>query len=242
MTGDRLFTEQELADMTSHEHDRLYKILKDDEKGTQLLKSYEALNSAVLGIYKNFTGTIQSYVQEKKGVRGFEEAASRFIDVGWKGWFFQVHNTGKWMQAWTEEPHRSHYKKAIMEFAAFARAHSGRGFKRVEEDDKKVSFIMDPCGSGGDFRRSGKYDPPYNWQVTKDPQPMTLGRSNFPFFCQNSVLYHYLRPIEWAGIIWPVVIPGEKDGDPCIWEFWKDPADVPEEHYKRVGKDKVLKK
>ncbi len=242
MSGDRLFTEQELKDMTAHECDRLYEILKGDEKGTQLLKTYEALNKAVLDIYMNFNGTVQGFVQEKKGLKGFEEAALRFIDVGWKGWFFQVHNTGNRMQAWKEEPYRSHYKKAIMEFAAFARAHSGKGFKKVEEDDKKVFFTMDPCGSGGHFRRAGKYKAPFNWPVTKDPHPITAGRSNFPFYCQNSILFHYLRPIEWAGIIWPVVKPPEKDEDPCIWEFWKDPADVPEEHYKRVGKEKPLKK
>ncbi|NOZ69352.1 MAG: hypothetical protein GXP46_08955 [Deferribacteres bacterium] len=49
-------------------------------------------------------------------------------------------------------------------------------------------------------------------------------------------------PIEWDGAIWPVMLPGEKDDDPCRLLFYKVPADIPEEYYTRVGKKKVLKK
>ncbi|NOZ67747.1 MAG: hypothetical protein GXP46_00525 [Deferribacteres bacterium] len=240
MSGDRLFTEQELKEMTRHEYDQLYEILKDDEQCTQVLKTYESLNQAVLDIYLNFLGTVLGYVQEKKGLEGFREAALRFGNVMWKGWFSQVHNTGRWMQSWKEEPYRSHYKKAIMDFAAFMRAQAGRGMKLVEEDDKKVTFTVDPCGSGGMFRRAGKYRPPFNWPVTREPHPLTFGRADFPYYCQHCALFHYQMPIEWAGTIWPVMRPGERDEDPCIMEFYKDPRDIPEEYFTMVGKQKPV--
>ncbi len=243
MSEDRLFTEQELKDMTDHEYDRLYEILKGDEKGTQLLQTYEAINRAVLDIYTTFLGTALAYVQEKEGLDGFERAVLRFGNVMWKGWFDSVHNTGKWMQAWKEEPYRSQYKQAIQQFAAFMRAQgTGRAMKKVEEDDKKITFTVDTCGSGGFFRRTGKYKPPYNFPITKAPHPFTMGRSNFPFYCQHCAVFHYRKPIEWNGTIWPVMKPGEGDDDRCIMEFWKDPAEIPEEYYKSVGKEKALKK
>jgi hypothetical protein len=51
MSEDRLFTEDELKEMEHHEYDQLFEILKEDEKGTQLLKTYEERNRAVLDHY-----------------------------------------------------------------------------------------------------------------------------------------------------------------------------------------------
>ncbi|NOZ69353.1 MAG: hypothetical protein GXP46_08960 [Deferribacteres bacterium] len=61
------------------------------------------------------------------------------------------------MKSWKEEPNRSVFKNLIKEFAAVTRAQSGRGFNRAEEDDEKVIFYLDPCGSGGRMRREGRY-------------------------------------------------------------------------------------
>jgi hypothetical protein len=163
----------------------------------------------------------------------------RYGGVMWKGWFDSVHNTGNWMQAWKEEPYRSQYKQAIKQFAAFMRLQgAGRPMTKVEEDDNKITFTVDTCGSGGIFRQTGKYGPPHNFPTTIDPAPLTMGRSNFPFYCQHCAVFHYKNPIEWNGTIWPVMKPGEGDDHRCIMEFWKDPADIPEEYYKSVGKEK----
>ncbi len=242
MQGDRIFTEQELKALTNNELDQLAERLKDHEKGMQILKTVEALNDGCRVAYMDFTAIVLGYIQDTMGHEGFEESVRRYGNSFMKDWYFQNHSTDEWMKSWKEEPNRSVFKNLIMEFAAVMRTQSGRGFKKVEEDDEKIIFHVDPCGSGGRMRREGRYDTPYNFPKVKDPHPLTFSRPDFPHYCQHCALFHSQMPIEWDGAIWPVMLPGEKDEDPCIFLFYKDPKDIPEEYYTRVGKKKILKK
>lgn len=47
------------------------------------------------------------------------------------------------------------------------------------------------------------------------------------------------RPIRGIGYpVYPSHPPDDFDRDPCVWHWYKDPADIPDEHFDRYGLDR----
>jgi hypothetical protein len=239
MPEDRFFTDEELRDLIHQEIDTVKECLNGDERGLQALQDLEKFRLAVTYTYMDFTGMALAYIQEKLGTEGFEDVCRRFGQHYMKDWYLQNRN-GDWMKSWKEGPNKETFKTMIREFASLMRQQSGKGFKSVEEDDEKVIFTVDPCRSGGRFRRQGMYRPPLNWPVIKEPCALTFGLPDFPYYCGHCAIIHSQIPIELDGAMWPVMLPPQKDEDPCVYLFYKDPADCPEEYYTRVGKNKIV--
>ncbi len=238
--SDRMFTEQELQEMTKNELDQLAERLKDNETAMQLLKTLEAINDGCRVMYMDTTAAVLGYIQDTMGPDGFEEAVRRYGEVFMKPWYLQAHGPDQWMKSWKDGPDRNTFRKLIMEFAGIMRVQSGRGFKKVEEDDEKITMHVDPCGSGGRMRRDGRYGEPFNFPRVKGPHHLTFGRTDFPHYCQHCAVFHARMPIEIDGALWPVMEPGDTDQDQCTFYFYKDPKDIPEKYYTRVGKQKIL--
>ncbi len=247
MQGDRIFTESELKELTRLEYDRIMEYLKDDcmERGRQLLKDLETRNMGILASCIDSTAVAFGFIQERLGAGAIEEVLRKcstsediMKECGGDNWYFQEHGPREYMKSWKEESRRSMFKNIVTEFAGALRSHSGRGFVSAEEDDEKVRFTLDPCGGGGRMRRQGKYRPPHNWPVAGEPHPLTFGLPDFPVYCQYCAVFHAILPIERSGAIWPVILPPEKDEDPCVLLFYKDPGDIPGKYYTQVGKEK----
>jgi hypothetical protein len=241
MPEKRFFTDDELKELTHQELDIVENCLKDDENGLQALHRLEKFRLAVMYTYMDFAGMALAYIQEKLGTEGFEDVCMRFGNHYMRDWYLQTRR-GTWMKSWREDLDKEVFKDMIREFASLMRQQSGKGFKSVEEDDEKIIFTVDPCRSGGRFRRKGMYRAPLNWPVIRKAQPITFGIPDFPYYCGHCAVIHSQIPIELDGAMWPVMLPPQKDEDPCIYLFYKDPKDCPEEYYRRVGKEKVLKK
>jgi hypothetical protein len=241
MSGGRIFTDEELQAMTNNELDQLAKNLNGNEKAQELLKTIEGLNDGMRVAYMDFTAAVLGYIQDSMGSDAFEESVRRYGEVFMKPLYLQSHSTDDWMKSWKEEPNMKTFKNLIMEIAATIRVQSGRGFKKVEEDDEKITMRVAPCGSGGRMRRSGHYGPPYNFPRVKGPHHLTFGHSDFPHYCQHCAILYARMPIEMDGALWPVIEPDETDQGQCTFYFYKDPKDIPEEYYTRVGKKKVIK-
>jgi hypothetical protein len=129
------------------------------------------------------------------------------------------------------------FRETVETFAALFRSHTGRGLT-IEEDDEKVTLILNPCGSGGRMVKEGYFAPPKNLLKVNDAQAITFGRNNFPCYCCHCAVLHHVMPIEWSGKPFPPIEVGSGPGDPCKWHFYKDPAAIPERYYEQVGKHK----
>ena len=109
---------------------------------------------------------------------------------------------------------------------------------RIEEDDEKFVFIMEPCGSGGRLVLEGKYDLPRNFLKIREPQPMTCGQKNFPVYCAHAAVLSMLG-IEWTGAPLFFEEPSDEVGKkPCRIYLYKDAKATPAEFYAKVGKVK----
>lgn len=134
-------------------------------------------------------------------------------------------------------------------FAEGMRAHrcgpkESGNIKIWEEKDRYV-MEFDPCGSGGRQRRTGELDglpprneEPFNLKCTKKAYPWSWGKKNVPYYCLHCSVWHEIMMMEKLG--YPAKITDYQDdpGKPCRWFFYKDPKDIPEEYYTRVGMEK----
>ena len=109
------------------------------------------------------------------------------------------------------------------------------GAFRVEEDDEKFTFVMDPCGSGGRLWRKGRYEPPDGFALTAEAFPWSYLRQGFPYYCLHCSFLNELLPNQHMGFDnWPVDPPANPD-DVCKWHLYKDKGAVPERYYERFG-------
>ena len=107
----------------------------------------------------------------------------------------------------------------------------------IKEDDEKVCIKMMPCGTGERLVAEGAYGPPKNFSILKKPSFITYGKQNCPVYCAHEPILEML-PIEWIGHpVW-VVYPPENKWGGCRFCVYKKPEYIPEEVYKRIGKEK----
>lgn len=109
------------------------------------------------------------------------------------------------------------------------------GAFRLEEDDEKFTFAMDPCGSGGRLWRRGRYGPPCDFAATSKAYPWSFHREDFPYYCIHCSFMNESMPMRYLGFpIWPVDPPAAAD-DVCRWYVYKDKWGVPQSYYDRYG-------
>jgi hypothetical protein len=125
--------------------------------------------------------------------------------------------------------------------AATWRAHSTSGVGpkpgafEITEDDEKLTFTMNPCGSGQRLWRNRRYGPE-GFGVTDGAHDWSYGRAGFPLYCTHCAFMNEALPIRWIGYpVYPSDPPEDFDRDPCTWYWYKDPADIPARHFERYG-------
>ncbi|MFC1919240.1 hypothetical protein ACFLWX_00405 [Chloroflexota bacterium] len=98
---------------------------------------------------------------------------------------------------------------------------------RVEEDDEKFTFILNPCSTGGRMVLEGKYASPHGFLKVKNAQAMTFGKEDFPVYCCHCPFQEIL-PQEIAGYPLFITVPPERPGEePCRIHLYKDPKAAP---------------
>jgi hypothetical protein len=172
-----------------------------------------------------------TYIQSKLGDDGVEEAWRDSLGRGWK----------RDTEGVVERARRD----VVLALAATWRAHSVSGVGpepasfTIEEDEQKFTFRMNPCGSGQRLWRRGLYQGPTAYGVTERAHDWTYGRDKFPLYCTHCAFMNEILPIEWYGApLYPSEAPLDFDRDPCVWYWYKDPAEVPSLYWERYGKER----
>ena len=106
----------------------------------------------------------------------------------------------------------------------------------ITEDEEKVTFTMNPCGSGQRLVRNGAYEGLPDGGRTREAHDWSFDRKDFPLYCTHCSFMNESLPIQWSGYpLYPCDPPEDYSKDPCTWYWYKDPDDIPERHYARYG-------
>ncbi len=109
----------------------------------------------------------------------------------------------------------------------------------IHEDDEKFTFYLQPCASGQRLWKKGIYDPGGGGRLSQNPYPWTYNRKGFPYYCIHCAFLNEILPLEsgYGALLWPVD-PITGPDDTCAWHVYKDPDDIPEPYYQRLGAEK----
>jgi hypothetical protein len=224
MTSKRIFSDKELKAMETPLADQIAAAIDagEYEKAKSLARQLDTEDFSVICTFEDFVAALLSHIYEKQGDQALLDALQSSADFLMKAIFDQIANLP--------------FRELVEAFAGMFRAHSRKGLK-IEEDDEKVTLTLDPCGSGQRMVQAG-YFGPSKLQNVKGPLAITFGRDQIPCYCSHCTVFHHLKPIEWSGRPFPPIEVGPGPG-PCKWHFYKDPDAIPARYYEQVGKKKA---
>jgi hypothetical protein len=120
------------------------------------------------------------------------------------------------------------------------RAMKANGAEVAYADDDEKYVVSFRCGSGGKLIDEGAYGAPRDYLTLREPAPRTFGRDSLPVYCAHCSVNNEMEGIEQTGIPVTIEFPPERPGERCVHHIYKDPDSIPEEIYRRVGKEKPL--
>ena len=206
--SDRWFDQSELEQLSRPTMDRAVEAIDAGDLDTarelceamkhEWLMLHDLMAESVLGLI--------SFVQDKLGDDGVEEAWTQTMEQGWR----RHHDAINCLD-----------RRAIVELlAATWRAHSGSGIGdhpgsfSISEDDEKITFTMNPCGSGQRLVRKGLYESA-GYGRTREAHDWSYGRKDFPLYCTHCSFMNEKLPIEWSGFpLYPSDPPEDFATDP----------------------------
>jgi len=124
-----------------------------------------------------------------------------------------------------------------------------RGDIEFVDEGHRIGFRFDPCGSGGRTYRADLDEgigprmlPPYDFGVTQEPHDWAWNEKGICYYCAHCCQLMERIPIKKYGyparVTEPPKWPDAETGTKCTWWVYRDPRDVPEEIYRRVGATK----
>jgi hypothetical protein len=220
--GNRVFTDDELKEMSRRTLDVLQEAIEkgDKAKARDLAqRMYEEFNYLHDGYGIWVTG-LQSYIYRNYGIEEVEKAEREAHTIEAKTVFKPLENAD--------------FRTTIEHMAKGLRGHLQP--LSIVEDDEKVLITMKPCGSGERIILSGGYEA--GLARVKEPHRITYGMKDFPIYCVHCPVMEMLT-YESAGNLGAVrLISDPMEIGFCHFAFYKDPANIPEEFYDRIGKKK----
>lgn len=121
-------------------------------------------------------------------------------------------------------------EESLARCVEFQRGHGGEC--RVTEEPNRYVVTCDPCGSGGQLRRTKPL------ATTAKAYDWTWGKAGVPYYCTHCCVMWEILPIEARGAPIRLNLPGERPDDPCVHLYYKKPELIPEEYYRRVGRSR----
>jgi hypothetical protein len=225
MKNKRLFTDKELKEMGTRTLDVLLKTIDegDKEKAKQLAqRMYKEFNYLHDGYFFWVTG-LQTYIYKKLGIDAVEEAERLAHTIEVKAVF---------------KPSEKKDLRSVVEHLAGNLLGHLQPIA-IKEDDEKITVTMEPCGSGKRLIDMGGYE--LGLARVKEAHPITWGQKNYPMYCVHCPVMEMLDIENSGDFAFAHFISDPIGKENCQFVFYKNPAEIPEEFYKRIGKKKPAK-
>jgi len=224
MNNKRVFTDEELKEMGTRTLDLVHEAIEagNKDKAKELAsRMYREFNFLHDG-YIFWVSGLLTYIYKKYGIDAVEEAEREAHTIEARSGF--------------KPPEHTDLRTRVENLASGLRGHLQP--ITIREDDEKISLTMQPCGSGERIIQKGGYTPEVGLSRIEKSHPITWGKDEFPIYCVHCPVMEMLE-IENTGSFGAVHIVS----DPiyhgaCQFVFYKNPADIPEEFYARIGKKK----
>ena len=221
----RIWTDEQLAEMAKRTIDKAFDAVDagESQKAKELIqKMYDQFTHLHDGYMVWVTGLL-TWIYERHGVEGVADAEGEAHAKEAKLVFLPDKQTD--------------VKHVVEKMSAELQGHVCQ-YMTLEEDDEKVTLTVTPCGSGGRLIQMGGYGPEVGLKRISEPSDITFNTPDYPLYCVHCPLFG-MNSIDMTGSLRSVSNP-PGDGTSCVSYFYKDSKDIPEEYYKRLGREKPL--
>jgi hypothetical protein len=222
MNNKRVFTDKELKEMGRRTLDVLLETIDagDKEKAKELAqRMYKEFNYLHDGYMFWVTG-LQTYIYKHYGIEAVEDAEREAHTIEAKVVF--------------KPPEKTDFRSRVEHLVGGLRGHLQP--ITIKEDDEKVCITMKPCGSGERLVQKDAYNA--GLARVKEPHRITWGIKDFPIYCVHCPVMEMLD-IENTGNFGSThFISDPLCQESCQFVFYKNPENIPEEFYTRIGKKK----
>jgi len=224
MNDKRVFTDQEIKEMGTRTLDLVLENIEagNKEKAKELAqRMYREFNYLHNGYMFWVTG-LQTYIYEKYGIEAVEAAERKAHTIEAEVVF--------------KPSEKTDIRSLVEHLASGLRGHLQP--ITIKEDDEKISLTMQPCGSGERIIQKGGYEA--GLAKIHTPHNITWGMKDFPIYCVHCPVMEMLQ-VEKTGKLGAVRIVSEpiRDGS-CQFVFYKNPSEIPEGFYTRIGKKTAI--
>ena len=224
MNSKRVFTDKELREMGTRTLDLVLEAIDsgNKEKAKELAKRmYQEFNFLHDG-YMFWVSGLLTHIYKKYGIDAVEAAEREAHTIEAKVAF--------------KPPEKTDFRSRVEHFANGVRGHLQP--VTIKEDDEKVSLTMKPCGSGERIIQKGGYNPEVGLARVKESHRITWGMRDFPIYCVHCPVMEMLGMENTGNLGLTHIVSEPICQESCQFVFYKNPADVPEQFYTRIGKKK----
>jgi hypothetical protein len=194
------------------------------EDGSALLEKAAAQWRSLKDYSINWITSLLTFVGEELG----EEAVERALRKTGEEFVRPRRDTGV---AWDSLPASARAK-------VIARAMvSNFGTVDVDEDDEKIVLSF-RCGTGGQLIDEGRYEGDHAYLTLRERGGRTFMREELPVYCAHCSVNNEIQPVEWGGAPTTIEHPPERKGELCVHHIYKDVTAIPDEAYRRIGKER----
>ena len=220
------FSEEELTRMGQTSLSLLLEAIEagDKETAKKMAKKMNSEDLAMHDMYRDLFSSSMSYVAREYGDDALQEAMKAGVEATW------LPIVAKF------DSDQASFKQRVKMFVAGLRGHHQP--LKVIEDNEKITIHLCPCGSGGRQMREGKYSGDKGFYTVKGKSPLTWNRDELPVYCTHDPLMEWVD-MEQNGTPFVVIEPASSIGkEPCAMHIYKDPKNIPEHYYTRLGRIK----
>ena len=196
----------------------------DDSDGAKQLIDRAVEQWAGLQDYSiNWITSLLTFITEEVGEEAVERALRRTGET-----FVRPRRTSE--QLWGDLPAAQRAKVIARSMLA------NMGAVAVSEDDEKITLEF-RCGSGGKLIDDGRYEGEDAYATLKEPGGRTFGLDAMWVYCAHCSVNNEMQPVEWGEVPTSIEFPPERAGEPCVHHVYKDVTAIPDEAYRRIGKE-----
>ena len=196
----------------------------DDSDGAKQLIDRAVEQWAGLQDYSiNWITSLLTFITEEVGEEAVERALRRTGET-----FVRPRRTSE--QLWGDLPAAQRAKVIARSMLA------NMGTVAVSEDDEKITLEF-RCGSGGKLIDDGRYEGEDAYATLKEPGGRTFGKDAMWVYCAHCSVNNEMQPVEWGEVPTSIEFPPERAGEPCVHHVYKDVTAIPDEAYRRIGKE-----
>ncbi len=219
----RIFEQADLDQMGKRTLDRVLAAI-DSGDAAEAKRLAQRMYNEFVGmhdLYRDWlTGTLSAV-----GRQFGDERLEEIMTDGIRAWWTPLSNT------LPKDP--KDFPQRVKMFVAGLRGHLQP--MDIVEDDEKIEIRMKPCGSGGRQIMHGRYTGPDAFLTVERAQRQTYGRENVPVYCTHEIAMERVD-IENDGHPFVITEPAAELGKGyCTLCIYKDPKDIPEKYYTRLG-------